>query len=90
VVLTVDGLDAAAEQGVSLRQVTGVLEAQPTMIEDIDPTTRAVTGRVGSRLVTVWLNESADGAWELVTAFEAGLTTELKWNHALGGGSDAS
>ncbi len=87
--MTADGLDAAAEQGVSLRQIAAVLEARPTLVEDIDETTRAVTGRATGRLVTVWLAEGPDGVWELVTAFEAGFATELRWGHIFGG-SDAT
>jgi len=89
VALTADGLDAAAEQGISLRQIAGVLQARPALIEDIDETTRAVTGRAGTRLVTVWLTEGPDGVWELVTAFETGFATELRWGHVFGG-SDAT
>jgi hypothetical protein len=89
VTLTADGLDAAAEQGVSLRQIAAVLEVRPNLIEDVDETTRAITGRADERLVTVWLNEGPDGVWELVTAFEAGFTTELRWGHIFGG-SDAT
>ena len=89
VTLTADGLDAAAEQGVSLRQIAAVLDSRPTLIEDIDDTTRAVTGSTGDRLVTVWLTEGPDGVWELVTAFEAGFATELRWGHIFGG-SDAT
>jgi hypothetical protein len=88
VTLTADGLDAAAEQGISLRQIAAVLEARPALIEDIDETTRAVTGRAGARLVTVWLTEGLGGVWELVTAFEAGFATELRWGHAFGGSDE--
>lgn len=90
VTLTADGLDAATDQGVSLRQVAAVLDAtRPTLIEDIDETTRAVTGRAGDRLITVWLSEGPGGVWELVTAFRAGFATELRWGHIFGG-SDAT
>lgn len=89
VTLTADGLDTAADQGVSLRQIAAVLDGRPTLIEDIDETTRAVTGPTGSHLVTVWLTERPDGVWELVTAFEAGFATELRWAHIFGG-SDAT
>ena len=65
--------------------IKAALAAQPTLIEDIDPRTRAITGRVQGRLVTVWLNEGEDGVWELVLAFEAGFAVELKWNHVFGG-----
>jgi hypothetical protein len=65
------------------------LDARPTLTEDIDETTRAVTGHTGDRLVTVWLTEGSGGVWELVTAFEAGLATELRWAHIFGG-SDAT
>ena len=87
--LTADGLDAAAEQGVSLRQIAAVLDVRPTLVEGIDGTTRAVTGRASERLITVWLTEGPDGVWELVTAFEAGFATELRWGHIFGG-SDAT
>jgi hypothetical protein len=89
VALTADGLDAAAEQGVGLRQIAAALGARPNLVEDIDDTTRAVTGPAGDRLVTVWLTEGPDGVWELVTAFEAGMATELRWEHIFGG-SDAT
>jgi hypothetical protein len=89
VTLTADGLDAAAEQGVSLRQIAAVLDGRPALIEDIDERTRAVTGRTSGRLVTVWLTEGPEGVWELVAAFEAGFATELRWAHIFGG-SDAT
>jgi hypothetical protein len=85
VIFTVDGVEAAAEQGVDLATVKAVFDALPTMIEDIDSHTRAVTARVGERLTTAWLVEDEDGVWELATAFAAGLTTELKWAHIFGG-----
>lgn len=66
-----------------------MLDAWPTLIEDVDETTRAVTSHAGGRLVTVWLTEGSDGVWELVTAFEAGFATELRWGHIFGG-SDAT
>jgi hypothetical protein len=89
VTLTADGLDAAAEQGVSLQQIAAALDAQPTLIEDVDEKTRAVTGHASGRLVTVCLTEGPDRVWELVTAFEAGFATELRWGHIFGG-SDAT
>lgn len=89
VTLTADGLDAAAGQGVSLRQIAAVLGSRLTLIEDIDATTRAVTGSDGGRLITVWLGEALDGVWELVIAFEAGLATQVRWRHIFGG-SDAT
>ncbi|MET7426403.1 hypothetical protein [Dactylosporangium sp. NPDC005555] len=89
VILTVDGIDAAAEQGVTLPAINAALAAQPTLIEDIDASTRAVTGRVDGRLVTVWLTEGDDGVWELAIAFEAGFATELKWTHVFGGSDEA-
>ena len=88
VIFTVDGLEAAAEQGVDLGTIRAVLAAQPTMIEDIDSRTRAVTGRVRSRLITVWLVEGDDGVWELVNAFDGGLTVELAWRHVFGGSDE--
>jgi hypothetical protein len=88
VIFTVDGLDAAAEQGVSLSSIRAALAAQPTLIEDLDASTRAVTGRVDGRLVTVWLTEGDDGVWELVLAFEPGFATELKWTHVFGGSDE--
>lgn len=84
VILTVDGIDAAAEQGVDLAMIRAVLAAQKTLIEDIDPQTRAVSGRVDGRLVSVWLVEGEDDVWELALAFEAGFATELKWAHVFG------
>jgi hypothetical protein len=87
--LTADGLDAAAEQGIGMREIVAALESWPTVIEDIDETTRAVTGPAGDLLVTVWLNEGPNGVWELVTAFEAGFATELRWGQIFGG-SDAT
>jgi hypothetical protein len=88
VILTVDGLDAAAEQGVSLAGIRAVLAAEPTLIEDIDARTRAVSGRVQGRLVTVWLIEGDGGVWELALAFDAGFATELKWTHIFGGSDE--
>jgi hypothetical protein len=85
VIFTVDGVEAAAEQGVDLATMTAVFDARPTMTEDIDPHTRAVTARVNERLITAWLVEDDDGVWELATAFVAGLATELKWAHIFGG-----
>ncbi|WP_432831390.1 hypothetical protein [Dactylosporangium sp. CA-092794] len=87
-ILTVDGIDAAAEQGVDLTTIRAVLAAQPTLVEDVDDRTRAVSGRVGGRLVTVWLVEGDNGGWELVLAFEAGFATELKWTHIFGGSDE--
>jgi hypothetical protein len=88
VIFTVDGIDAAAEQGVDLRTIRAALTSQPTMIEDIEPGTRAVTGRVRGRLVTVWLVEDDDGVWELASAFEGGFTVEIKWSHVFGGSDE--
>jgi hypothetical protein len=81
VVLTVDGIDAAADQGVDLATIRKVLAARQILVEDIDPQTRAVSGRVGGRLVTVWLIEGGNDVWELALAFEAGFATELTWTH---------
>jgi hypothetical protein len=88
VIFTADGLDAAAEQGVSLPSISAALAAQPTLIEDIDTRTRAVTGKVDGRLITVWLVEGQDSVWELALAFEAGFATELKWIHVFGGSDE--
>jgi hypothetical protein len=88
VILTADGIDAAAEQGVSLANIRAALAAEPMLIEDIDARTRAVTGRVGRSLVTVWLVEGDGGVWELASAFDAGFATELKWTHIFGGSDE--
>jgi len=36
------------------------------------------------RLITVVIVEQPNGGWNLWTAFEAGLTEQIKWNHIFG------
>lgn len=71
-----------------LPAIKAALATQPTLIEDIDASTRAVTARIDGRLVTVWLTEGDDGVWELAIAFKAGFATELKWTHVFGGSDE--
>lgn len=82
---TANGLDAAAGQGISRAQIEVVLNAAIQLRLYPDSQTLTVTAGVDGGLVTVWLAEARnDDEWDLVTAFESGLTIQLKWTHMLG------
>jgi len=86
VVISEEGLDAAAGQGVTRQQIRAVLAGRRRLVEDQDEEIRAVTAMVDGALVTVWCVERADDEWEMTTAFEAGLAVQLRWNHTYGEG----
>jgi hypothetical protein len=89
---TIAGVIAADQLGVTRTEVLCVLRHGLRLLEDIDDDTRAVTGRTAQgRLVSVWLRRLTDDEdfdYELLTAFEAGLTVETKWTHVFGRQSD--
>jgi hypothetical protein len=87
VVISEEGLDAAAGQGVTRQQIRAVLTSPRRLVEDQDEETRAVTAMVDGTLITVWCVEWADDEWEMTIAFEAGLAVQLRWNHTYGEGN---
>lgn len=84
----VDGIEQALAQDVTIDEISEVLRSRPQLHPDLDEDVRSVAGRTATgRLVVVWLEEQTDDSWDLITAFEAGFATQLKWNHAFGGRS---
>lgn len=80
-----DAIDAAEDQGVSITEIRAVLGTTPNWIDDLDEVTRTVLGKTpAGRLITVVIVEQPTGGWNLWTAFEAGLTEQIKWNHIFG------
>ena len=87
VVLSEEGLRAAADLGVTRQQIKAALASGQRLVEEIDEHTRAVTGRLDDALITVWCVELDDDEWEVATAFSAGTAVQIKWNHFFGGSS---